>query len=349
MTAIEERPDLTDDAPVGSTIETGPLGPARIPASRYTSPAWAALEAERLWPTTWQIAATRGQVAEPGDWVEYRCGPLSVLIVRGDDGELRAFQNVCLHRGNELCEGDGPGLHRASAAGTTAGPGTSRASCARSRPARASAPLRNDDLPLVPVPGRTPGDRAGLRQPRPRRRAAATTTSRACPRTSRGPASTSSACRRYLAPAAGRATGRSCIEAFSETYHVQGIHREMLALTDDVNSPQRLWNRHGKLVPALRHPVAPPAGRRHRRRRSGAASSRPRAPAWASTDPRRRPVPPVPEGSTMRDVIEQRVAGRGAEQGRRPERLRHRAGDGPAPVQPLPEHHRHLPERRARA
>ena len=44
MTSVEERPDLTDDAPVGSTIETGPLGPARIPASRYTSPAWAALE-----------------------------------------------------------------------------------------------------------------------------------------------------------------------------------------------------------------------------------------------------------------------------------------------------------------
>ena len=102
MTDTQDR-ELTNDAPVGSTIETGPLGTATIPASRYTSRAWADLEAERLWPHSWQIAAARGQVAEPGDWCEYRCGPISVLVVRGDDGELRAFQNVCLHRGNALC------------------------------------------------------------------------------------------------------------------------------------------------------------------------------------------------------------------------------------------------------
>ena len=84
MTDTQDR-ELTNDAPVGSTIETGPLGTATIPASRYTSRAWADLEAERLWPHSWQIAAARGQVAEPGDWCEYRCGPISVLVVRGDD------------------------------------------------------------------------------------------------------------------------------------------------------------------------------------------------------------------------------------------------------------------------
>ncbi len=31
---------------------------------------------------------------------------------------------------------------------------------------------------------------------------------------------------------------------FSETYHVQGLHREMLASIDDVNAPQRIWDRH---------------------------------------------------------------------------------------------------------
>src|SRR5688500_20380283 len=108
MTDTQDR-ELTNDAPVGSTIETGPLGTARIPASRYTSRAWADLEAERLWPHSWQIAAARGQVAEPGDWYEYRCGPISVLIVRGDDGELRAVQKVCLQRGNALCSVEGLG------------------------------------------------------------------------------------------------------------------------------------------------------------------------------------------------------------------------------------------------
>jgi hypothetical protein len=41
---------------------------------------------------------------------------------------------------------------------------------------------------------------------------------------------------------------KTLIDGFSETYHVQGIHREMLPMTDDVNGPQQVWRRHGKLV-----------------------------------------------------------------------------------------------------
>ncbi len=63
-----------------------------------------------MWPKVWQLACTVDHVAEPGDYTEYRCGPYSVLIVRGDDGQLRAFQNVCRHRGNTLCSGTGDGL-----------------------------------------------------------------------------------------------------------------------------------------------------------------------------------------------------------------------------------------------
>ncbi len=37
-------------------------------------------------------------------------GPTPCSIVRGDDGELRAFQNVCRHRGNSLCSGAGSDL-----------------------------------------------------------------------------------------------------------------------------------------------------------------------------------------------------------------------------------------------
>ena len=63
-----------------------------------------------MWPKVWQVACTVDHVEEPGDYFEYRCGPYSVLIVRGDDGTLRAFQNVCRHRGNSLCAGSGAGL-----------------------------------------------------------------------------------------------------------------------------------------------------------------------------------------------------------------------------------------------
>ena len=83
-----------------------------VPTSRYTSPDWAALELERLWPTVWQLACSLDHVANPGDFYEHRLGLPSVLDVRGDDGELRAFQNVCWHRGNPRREGSGSGSPR---------------------------------------------------------------------------------------------------------------------------------------------------------------------------------------------------------------------------------------------
>jgi choline monooxygenase len=92
-------------------IGTPPQRPTLVPAQRYYSSAFAQLEVERLWPKVWQLACTVDHVADPGDCFEYRCGPNSVLIVRGDDGELRAFQNVCRHRGNTLCSGAASGLH----------------------------------------------------------------------------------------------------------------------------------------------------------------------------------------------------------------------------------------------
>ena len=99
-------PDVRRDDAIG----TPPQRPTLVPADRYYSAAFAQLEVERMWPKVWQVACTVDHVAEPGDYFEYRCGPYSVLIVRGDDGTLRAFQNVCRHRGNSLCAGSGSDL-----------------------------------------------------------------------------------------------------------------------------------------------------------------------------------------------------------------------------------------------
>ena len=99
-----------DDARLEDAIGAPPQRPTLVPAERYYSPAFAQLEVERMWPKVWQLACTLDHVAEPGDYFEYRCGPYAILIVRGDDGTLRAFQNVCRHRGNSLCAGAGTGL-----------------------------------------------------------------------------------------------------------------------------------------------------------------------------------------------------------------------------------------------
>jgi len=104
-------------------------------------------------------------------------------------------------------------------------------------------------------------------------------------------------------------------DGFSETYHVQGIHREMLPIVDDVNGPQRLWTNHGKLeqrygLPSPRFRDAPDdqvvwdAFAEVMGTRIGIAS-----PADAGT------VPDVPAEGSLRSVFAQRIRDVGASQG----------------------------------
>jgi Rieske 2Fe-2S family protein len=79
----------------------------RIPAERYRDPAFFALEADLLWPRAWQMACRLEQIPNPGDYAEYSLLDDSVIVVRGDDGAVRAFQNACRHRGVRLVEGTG--------------------------------------------------------------------------------------------------------------------------------------------------------------------------------------------------------------------------------------------------
>ena len=82
-------------------------GSEPIPAERYTSEEFAALERERMWPYVWQFAAREEELNEPGDFVVFENAGRSFLIVRQDDGSIRAMHNVCLHRGRKLRTEDG--------------------------------------------------------------------------------------------------------------------------------------------------------------------------------------------------------------------------------------------------
>ena len=84
-----------------------PLGNEPIPVARYTSEAFAALERERLWPHVWQFAAREEDLPEAGDFAVFDNAGRSWLIVRQPDGAVRAFHNVCLHRGRKLKTEDG--------------------------------------------------------------------------------------------------------------------------------------------------------------------------------------------------------------------------------------------------
>jgi phenylpropionate dioxygenase-like ring-hydroxylating dioxygenase large terminal subunit len=78
-----------------------------IPRARYTSPRFASLEFERLWARVWQVACREEEVAEVGDYAEYRIGEQSILVVRSAPDAIGAYYNTCLHRGTRLAEGSG--------------------------------------------------------------------------------------------------------------------------------------------------------------------------------------------------------------------------------------------------
>jgi phenylpropionate dioxygenase-like ring-hydroxylating dioxygenase large terminal subunit len=78
-----------------------------LPWSWYVDPAVLATEQERVFRRHWQYVARRDQLDEPGRYVAARAGDVPVLLVRGREGRLRAFLNVCRHRGSLVCEGDG--------------------------------------------------------------------------------------------------------------------------------------------------------------------------------------------------------------------------------------------------
>ncbi len=82
------------------------VGRELLPRERFTSPEFAALEAERLWTRVWQIACRVEELRAPGDFVEYTIIDQSVIVLRTDTG-LRAYFNTCPHRGTRLAQGCG--------------------------------------------------------------------------------------------------------------------------------------------------------------------------------------------------------------------------------------------------
>ena len=81
--------------------------PHGIRVGRYIDPAFARLEYERLWSRVWQAAARLDEIPETGDHTTYQIGDQSVLLVRVDPSTVKAFHNVCPHRGTQLAEGCG--------------------------------------------------------------------------------------------------------------------------------------------------------------------------------------------------------------------------------------------------
>ncbi|MYD76140.1 MAG: Rieske 2Fe-2S domain-containing protein [Gammaproteobacteria bacterium] len=84
-----------------------------LPRWTYRNPEFFELEMERLFKPNWLLAGHVSEVASPGDYLTFDASGERALVIRSDDGRLRAFHNVCRHRGAMLfnrtrgqCRGD---------------------------------------------------------------------------------------------------------------------------------------------------------------------------------------------------------------------------------------------------
>ncbi|MDE9500129.1 aromatic ring-hydroxylating dioxygenase subunit alpha, partial [Xenorhabdus bovienii] len=78
-----------------------------MPARFYTSQDVFDYEKEAIFAKSWICVAHRSELANPNDYVTREIIGESVVIVRGRDNVLRAFFNVCPHRGHQLLKGEG--------------------------------------------------------------------------------------------------------------------------------------------------------------------------------------------------------------------------------------------------
>ena len=69
----------------------------------YTDPDIYELEVERIINRNWVLAGHQSELPASGDFKVFRVGKESAIIVRGSDGVLKAFANVCRHRGSLVC------------------------------------------------------------------------------------------------------------------------------------------------------------------------------------------------------------------------------------------------------
>jgi nitrite reductase/ring-hydroxylating ferredoxin subunit len=76
--------------------------PLTYPVTAFLSREYAEAEKEKLWPKIWQMAGRVEEVPKVGDFITYEIGDDSIIVVRTAPDKLKAYHNVCSHRGRRL-------------------------------------------------------------------------------------------------------------------------------------------------------------------------------------------------------------------------------------------------------
>jgi len=78
----------------------------KITGDRYTSKDFMEKELKKLWPKVWNIGGWSRELQKEGDFITHNIGRESILIVKEKNNKIKAFHNVCPHRGNRLIHVD---------------------------------------------------------------------------------------------------------------------------------------------------------------------------------------------------------------------------------------------------
>jgi Rieske 2Fe-2S family protein len=128
-----------------------PVETLTLQASYYTDPAHFAREMDAIHFAMWLYGGRTAELPAAGSYVVRKIANANVLVVRGEDGQLRAFHNVCRHRGTLLCkeeEGTLAGRIQCSYHAWTYG--LDGALCNAPHMEKVTG-FRNQDFPLLPV------------------------------------------------------------------------------------------------------------------------------------------------------------------------------------------------------
>jgi len=100
------------NAPAAARPVAPPTLPRALPAWAYQHAEMTRLETERILAPSWQIVCHVNAIPQPGDFVTFDLGSNGVVALRDPQGEIRAFHNVCRHRGARILDGTGhcPGV-----------------------------------------------------------------------------------------------------------------------------------------------------------------------------------------------------------------------------------------------
>jgi len=221
------------------------LGSELIPKQRYVSREFLELELERLWPRVWQLAGPLADLREVGDWLTYEIGRESVIVVRSARDKLEAFHNSCQHRGFRLCEANS-GHDKAFVCPYHLWAYDLHGKL-RGVPDREDFPQGfPDDMGLRPVRCETWGAWVFVNLDLDAEPLADFL----------GPAGRHLEAyhfERNYALTEDMTFEWDCnwkvgVDAFNEVYHVQGIHPELLEISDDVDCPIDLYGKHSRFL-----------------------------------------------------------------------------------------------------